>query len=238
LYSGRDPFPLFLKRNKLPRKFSIAQPGENGLSEFYKDSEIEPFMTLWAYNFPFKILGCDEFTQTYYMEKHNKKFPLGGFEEPPSNDRNSKIFVYNSLGMIIPPYNGFGDEDDSLGNVLRLIPKPPNKDYFKYIDNDKVILRFLAKLNTKVIEDHDRRFLISFFLADDSIQVYEIQNRNSGIWEGKFIERKKYRNKENFDKYFTISDFDVNKSIRINAFSFNILDADEFTKKWTHENLK
>ncbi len=89
ILSGRDPFPLFLKRNRLPRKFSITQPGENGLSEFYNDSEIEPFMTLWAYNFPFKILGCDEFTQKYYMDKHNKKFPLGGFEEPPSNDKNS-----------------------------------------------------------------------------------------------------------------------------------------------------
>jgi len=140
--------------------------------------------------------------------------------------------------MIIPPYNGFGDEEDSLGNVMRLIPKQPHKDYFKYIDNDKIILRFLAKLNTKVVEDGDRRFLISFFLADDSIQVYEIQNRNSGIWEGKFIERRRYVNKENSDKYFTISDFEINKSIRINAFSFNVLDADDFTKKWTFENLK
>ena len=140
--------------------------------------------------------------------------------------------------MLIPPYNGFGDEEDSMGNVLRLIPKVPYKDYFKYIDNDKVILRFLAKLNTKVVEDSDRRFLISFFLADDSIQVYEIQNRNSGIWEGNFIQRKRYKNKENSEKYFTISDFEINKSIRINAFSFNILDADDFTKKWMQENLK
>ncbi len=82
--------------------------------------------------------------------------------------------------MVIPPYNGFGDEDDSLSNCLRLIPKQPKKDYFKYIDNDKITLRFLARLNTKVIEDVERRFLISFFLADDSIQVYEMPNRNSG----------------------------------------------------------
>jgi hypothetical protein len=39
--SGRDPFPLFLKRNKLPRKFSISQPGDIGSSDFYKDSDIE-----------------------------------------------------------------------------------------------------------------------------------------------------------------------------------------------------
>lgn len=150
----------------------------------------------------------------------------------------SQVYHILKLDITIPPYNGFGDEEDSIGYVFRLIPKPPPKDYFKYIDNDKIILRFLAKLNTKVTEDHDRRFLISFFMADDSIQVYEIQNRNSGIWEGKFIERRKYKNKENNDKYFTISDFEINKSIRINAFSFNILDADEFTKKWAQENLK
>ena len=82
--------------------------------------------------------------------------------------------------MIIPPYNGFGNEQDSLSNCVRLVPKQPKKDYFKYIDNDKITLRFLARLNTKIPEDLDRRFLISFFLADDSIQVYEMPDRNSG----------------------------------------------------------
>jgi len=36
---------------------------------------------------------------------------------------------------MIPPYNGFGDENDSLGYVYRLIPKPPKKDFFKWVDN-------------------------------------------------------------------------------------------------------
>jgi hypothetical protein len=67
-----------------------------------------------------------------------------------------------------------------LENCTKLIPKPPKKDYFKYIDNDKITLRFLARLNTKIPEDMERRFLISFFLADDSIQVYEMPNKNSG----------------------------------------------------------
>jgi len=30
-----------LKKNKLPRRFSVAQPGEIGVSDFYKDSDIE-----------------------------------------------------------------------------------------------------------------------------------------------------------------------------------------------------
>jgi hypothetical protein len=61
---------------------------------------------------------------------------------------------------------------------------------------------------------------------------------NSGIWEGKFLERKKYKNIENENKYFNISDFELNKSIRINTYSFHIIDADDYTKKWTQDNLK
>lgn len=41
IFSGRDPFPLFLKKNKLPRKFSISQPGELGDSDYYKESDFE-----------------------------------------------------------------------------------------------------------------------------------------------------------------------------------------------------
>jgi hypothetical protein len=82
--------------------------------------------------------------------------------------------------MLIPPYNGWGDEKDSIGNCLRLIPKKPKKDYYKYIDNDSIILRFLARLNGKNPEDADRKFLISFFLSDDSIQIYEMPKKNSG----------------------------------------------------------
>lgn len=154
----------------------------------------------------------------------------------------------NILANAIPPYNGWGDETDSIGNCLRLIPKKPKKDYYKYIDNDSIILRFLARLNSKNPEDADRKFLISFFLSDDSIQIYEMPKKNSGknnlifylyigIWEGKLLERGKYNNEENNNSKFTISDFEVNKSVKINSFSFYILDADDFTKKWIAGNL-
>jgi arginine utilization protein RocB len=45
-----------------------------------------------------------------------------------------QVNIYN-LDIIIPPYNGFGDENDSLGYVYRLVPKPPKKDFFKWVDN-------------------------------------------------------------------------------------------------------
>jgi hypothetical protein len=39
--SGRSKFPLFLKRNKLPKKFSITQPGEVIESDYVTPADIE-----------------------------------------------------------------------------------------------------------------------------------------------------------------------------------------------------
>jgi hypothetical protein len=54
-------------------------------------------MTLWAFNRPFKILGCDQFTSDYYYKKYGRNFPVGGFEEPPPKEKNSKIKIKHKL---------------------------------------------------------------------------------------------------------------------------------------------
>jgi hypothetical protein len=56
------------------------------------------------------------------------------------------------------------------------------------------VLRFTGRFNTKVPEDVDRNFIISFYLADDTISIFEPVTKNSGIVEGKFLERRKYKN--------------------------------------------
>lgn len=82
-------------------------------------------------------------------------FPLGTDELPMPKEQNSKSEYNAMVDVIIPPHNGIGDEEDSLGYIYRLIPKPPRKDFFKWVDN-QVNLRFLAKFNTDKPEDIDR----------------------------------------------------------------------------------
>jgi len=87
---------------------------------------------------------------------------------------------------MIPPYNGFGSEEDSLGNCLSLIPKPPQRDFVKFMAHDRRGLdsneiRFTARLVTDVAVDKDRRFLVSYFRTDDTMLVFEPPVRNSGI---------------------------------------------------------
>lgn len=132
----------------------------------------------------------------------------------------------------MPPHNGFGDEVDSLGYVYDLIPKKPKIDFFKYVDNDKKILRYTARFNTKVPEDVDRRFIISFYLADDTISIFEPAQKNSGIIEGPFLERRKYKNVDRNNEFITPSELPVGGDIKINGYNFHVLGCDEYTTKY------
>ena len=55
------------------------------------------------------------------------------------------------MPLKIPAYNGYGDEKDSLGYVFRLLPQPPKKDFFKFVDMDQKILRFYGRLNVMIL---------------------------------------------------------------------------------------
>ena len=90
---------------------------------------------------------------------------------------------------VIPPSNGFGADDDSLGNCLSLIPKPPKRDFARFMELDRSgldghVLRFLARLEQSG-SDHSgtaeqRRFIICYFLADATVSVFEQSSRNAG----------------------------------------------------------
>lgn len=126
--------------------------------------EVEYGKALTAYGRVFEIRGVDKFTQDYYLEKYHRHFPISSIEKPMPRP---------AVVVQVPPHNGFGDEVDTLGYVYDLVPKKPKIDFFKYVDNDKKILRYTARFNTKVPEDVDRRFIISFYLADDTISIFE-----------------------------------------------------------------
>ena len=228
--SGKHNFSLLLRRQKLPKAFSVGQPGLDTNAESYlTEDEIKPGEPIIAFGRIFRITGVDDFTQHFYKENFNEHFPLSGVSEskPPEQ-----------VPLVIPEYNGFGDEEDTLGYVKKLLPDKPKKDFFKYVDNDKKILRYTARFNTQVPEDVDRRFIISYYLADDTLGIFEPAQKNSGVVEGKFLERRKYKNKYNGDKFINPTDMVVGGDVVINSYSFHILSTDEYTEKYLSSHFK
>lgn len=222
--NGRDAFPKLLQRQKLPFRSDVNQPGLHFIGDNYLTcEEIYPGQPIIAFNRAYTILGVDQYTQNYFLEKHGRTFQLGSVKHPEAPE---------PVERQIPPYNGFGNEVDTLGYIYDLIPKKPKGDFFKSVDNDKKILRYTARFNTRVPEDIDRRFIISFYLSDDSISIYEPAVKNSGIIEGPFLRRNKYKNVDKNNEFITPTDLPIGGNIKINGFSYNILSCDEYTVKY------
>ena len=90
-------------------------------------------------------------------------------------------------------------------------------------------MRFTARFNTRTPEDLDRRFIISFFLADDTLSIFEPTQKNSGIVEGKFLERRKYKNVDKNGEFITPTELAIGGDVKINGYSFHLLSADDYT---------
>lgn len=122
------------------------------------------------------LTDCDDFTKRYLHEKFNIEefIPI---ERPKSHRWHQEIIIERN----IPPYNGWGSMADSEANCLSLIPKPQHRDMNKFLKLDRCNLRFKASMISNIAENVDRVFIITYYLSDDTISVYEICGRNSGF---------------------------------------------------------
>merc|ERR1712224_188753 len=168
------------------------------------------------------IYDADDLTRQYYRDvmqqqledKVDVRLPERSVPRPPT-----------------PPYTGYGSWDDSMSSVLHLIPKVPKKDFHKLYNNDGKILRFTGKFVNPSPEDVDRRFVFNFHVFDDTLSIHEPPQRNLGIVTGKFLEKGVHLNQKT-GRLFEPADFIPGSTIKIFNHEFEILDMDEYTRKY------
>ncbi|TMW58062.1 hypothetical protein Poli38472_013536 [Pythium oligandrum] len=227
--SGRDPFPLLLKRGRLLKdwKQSLQDEQDRGVEEptphesYYNEEDLYVGAVLKVFGRDMKLVDADPFTRDYYQMAWGRELrePIYTTVERPSFPKPEPA-----------PYNGYGSEEDSLGSCLLLVPKPPRKDFKKMAEFDRMLLRFAARLISTRKEQTQRRFIITYFLTDDTLSIYEPELRNSGVVNGKFLERGAYK-KPDGTRYL-MDDLSVGGELALNGFRFAIIDCDEYTKKF------
>jgi len=223
--SGRDPFPMLLARQKMP-----VQWDRPGRKEFYSAADLQIGSTINVFGRELLLCDSDDFTSEF-MERnfgHDTRSNVINLEEgrpePPL--------------MEIPPYTGFGSEEDSLGSFYSLVPKAPKANWAKYFENDKKILRFVSQLDTRAPEDRERLFIISYYLADDTMTVYEPPARNAGHLGGKWMERCRVKKPNSIDnELYKAKDMGVGVMVELRKHRFCLIEADEYTLNFM-ENKK
>nr|XP_014347123.1 PREDICTED: EF-hand domain-containing family member C2 isoform X2 [Latimeria chalumnae] len=265
--AGKDAVPVFLHRNKLPKNgpIKLHKPGEvtartvlnvfgpmghggryilDSLKtgalhqEFYKDCDLRIGAVIDAWGRKIVLCDCDEFTKAYYKAKYGiEDFTPVRYKAPPPPKIEKQI----------PPYNGFGLEEDSLCSCLSLLPKPPQRDFKKFLEKDRQgldsnVLRFLGKLITDIPVNKERKFIISYFLSDDTITVFEPPQRNSGVLGGKFLERNRIKKpgqevfKSEPSEYYKAEDLFVGARVCFHEHWFLLVDADEYAFRYMEQH--
>lgn len=226
---GHEPYPRLLSRRKLlkdptaplhddrPRSIE-AEPARD---EYLLAGDLRLGARISVLGRDLLLHDCDSFTREYYRREHGVEVEPVDVSEP----RPPKA------AMEIPPHIGIGSEEDSLGSVYHLVPKKPKSDVTKLLYYDGKILRFLAKMLSSNPDDEDRQFVIAFYLADDTVSVYEPPVKNSGVVSGKFLERGRYK-REGGAGYFRPEDFQIGNRVRLSSHTFEVKGMDDYSFKY------
>lgn len=176
------------------------------------------------------VSDADEFTREFYKSKDMPLEPKISMPTP----------TYPVLKTYIPPHNPlFGSEEDSLQTCKGSLAGsgPLLKDGAKMKLFAGQVLKYLCTIENPKPADESRRFVIQFKLEDDSIQIMEPPQRNSGHKGGTFLSRGKVQIEENGVKRPMLpEDIVVGSVAQIRAHRFVVHDADEFTYKFMEEN--
>lgn len=226
--AGRDPYPVFWRKSVL-RKNPYVSPAP-GMQEpepiIYKPEDLIVGEVVAVIGRDIVLYDCDKFTRDFYRQ-------YMGFEQESITIQGPQL-VHSKLTH--PPHNGFGSEEDSLASCLRLTPRPPRRDIKKLlVDADKV-MRFEARMVNDRLEDDNRRFIVAIYLADNSVCVWELKQRNSGHSEGKFAVKSKKQNPATGTS-FQPADFYIGAVLEVTACPFLLTGADEAALVYMEEHV-
>ncbi|XP_032998581.1 EF-hand domain-containing protein 1 isoform X1 [Lacerta agilis] len=204
---------------------------KNDRGDHYHWKDLNRGINITIYGKTFRIVDCDAFTETFLESQ--------GIElNPPER-------------MIFDPYT------ELRKMPLRTYVTPSDFDQLKqFLAFDKKVLRFYAMWDdTESMFGENRRFIIHYYLADDTVEVREVHERNDGRDPFPVLIRRQHLPKKLAEKkgpfptcvleisdqevleWFTAKDFAVGKSTTLLGRSFFIYDCDEFTRQFYQDKF-
>ncbi|EIE20196.1 hypothetical protein COCSUDRAFT_67526 [Coccomyxa subellipsoidea C-169] len=207
---GRDPFPHMLRRMRLPK-----HPEPVGARPLSEGLRITP-------------------PEAYYRWQELR---IGGQIEVFGR----KVMIYDCDAFTRQWIKEHLQLPDAA--LKPMPPKPPRKDFNKFVGNDGKVLRFSAVLNPRpgsspadAAIDLERSFVVSFFLADNALLIFERAQPNSGWVGGKYLERRQIRNPA-ASSFYGPQDMRVGAKVHAAGRTFSLTAADEYTRKYLESTI-
>jgi hypothetical protein len=220
--AGQDEPKLVLKKSKLPKNWRDVQHGRP--ANYFEPADFYCGRVIDVYGRYFLLVNCDKFTRQVYEEMGSPQEDVPLIAEP-------KQPIVQPIPQLGDGFLAIGSNEDTLATVYGM-PKA-GRDLEKIQRNQNRLMRCKAVLLSKNPIDASREFMITFFLEDDTIAVYEEVKRNSGIWGGNFLKRGRYMNELPDDsdtpRQFKPSDIFLGNVISFNGNEFQIIEMDNMS---------
>jgi EF-hand domain-containing protein 1 len=226
---GRDPFPMLLKRTKLPKNWKVKPVSFPSIALELTDSEVEEYYQaadfrlgerINVFGRQFLLLDCDRYTRHYFRDV---------LRSPQGNRLEVKRTARKTPKPSLPKYLGLGTPEDSIASCYSLMPKPPRKDVINFLVNAHKNLRYGLILDSTHPEDKLRQFILIYSLADATVQIMEQTVENTGIQGGKFLSSRRVPIpgcNPDWPEYYTPKDFCIGSTIVVFSHRFKIVSAD------------
>jgi hypothetical protein len=215
--NGRDPFPLLVKRQRCKRAECWGMDDANGRGDTEADAQYISWAdlavgrTVHIYGRDMELVDADAFTREWYAAK-GPEYTLDEEVNFEDRDRAARAAARRGSGgggpalteeedvaarlAVPPPFNGWGTERDSLENTRWLVPKPPKTPFDVFGQKlESHTLRFKAFFDPATVSEQDRgrEFIIDYYTHDNTLQITEPPQRNSGVIGGKFLKKREYK---------------------------------------------
>lgn len=220
--SSLDDAMTLLKRSKLPINWREVQSSGGGSPVYYAVEDLICGNIIECYGRFLLLIDCEENTKRYYEEKGIEQIEI------QVATAQTKQIPQNIMPKAGENFLSIGSEEDNMATVFGA-PKAL-KDWDKIEQNQTKILRAKLRMVTDNPVDKTRSFLLSMYLVDNSLMIFEEQRPNSGIVGGSFLKRGKFMNSlppdSDSPRYFIPTDLYLGNIISVNSTQFQIVEMD------------
>ncbi|KAG5465968.1 hypothetical protein CUR178_00683 [Leishmania enriettii] len=227
---GRDPCPIFVRRRRIPKEAravllspeTLNRPQGPALACIAAE-DLRTGSSVDIFTRPFFIYDCDEHTRAY-MEAR-------GIPEPavaaPLCEEDEITVGKRRPQLAKKARDVAGASGKRFGaSTMVFDDSAAEKDAVKLTRYAHDVFRFAAELVQPSKENEGRRFMICYYLADDTLSVYELPLQNSGHLGGKIFARRAVENVQD------PALLKVGSTIRLDGVDYLLKEMDERTKRY------
>lgn len=238
----------FVKRHRIP----LSECDGQGNLQYFTVRHLNVGEELTFYGRTFHVISADDFTRNYLTAKGVTVPPDEGVPRDPYTVLRQAHMARETgqdqdahYGKKKYPMKDFMEA--SLGKFAR-----PNDDLRRFLAHDREVLRFFALWDdTEKLYGIRHRYTLHYFLADNTIEILESYDRNSGcdpfpklLNRTKLLKDSKHQvcaavceegaDDENGPllNYYSWKDLGIGDYLQIYNRRILLLDADAFTRSW------